>query len=177
MAVISLENMRFFAHHGLYEEEKILGNFFVVNISISTNTSGATTIEEHGVRKVVKTVNYETVYQIIRLEMNKPQYLLETVMSNIIDALKKQFSDIAALEISISKLNPPLGGQVGASRLSDAEDYTTRCGRCGKGLVCYGDKNCWCNTDRTRLHPRTLEMLEGQYKGCLCQKCLDEFSG
>ena len=177
MALVTLEGMRFFAHHGLYEEERIIGTHFILDITIETDISSAEIIEEHGMEKVVNTINYETVYEICKIQMKNTQKLLETVLENIIYALKWQFSTIYTVKIRIRKLNPPLGGEVAWSSVEDSEDYQIACGRCGKPLLCYGDNTCWCGKEKLRIHPRTSEMLNTQYKGCLCAKCLGEYAG
>ena len=169
--------MRFFAHHGLYEEEKLMGNHFILDIQLKTDVSLATTIEEQAVEKVVGTINYETVYEICKIEMAKPQKLLETVVKNIMIALKWQFTMIFELRIKIQKLNPPLGGTVASSSIEMEESYLKMCGRCGNPLVCYKLPSCWCTPVKDKIHPRTQEMLTTQYKGCLCGRCLAEYAG
>jgi 7,8-dihydroneopterin aldolase/epimerase/oxygenase len=177
MAIIALEGMRFFAHHGLYEEEQLIGTHFILDIQIQTDVTLATTFEEHEVEKVVGTINYETVYEICKIEMSKPQKLLETVVKNIMSALKWQFQAIFQLRIKIQKLNPPLSGIVAASSIEVEESYLKQCGRCGNPLVCYKLPSCWCTEMKANIHPRTTEMLTAQYKGCLCMKCLTEYAG
>jgi 7,8-dihydroneopterin aldolase/epimerase/oxygenase len=177
MAIIALEGMRFFAHHGLYEEEKLMGTHFILDIELKTDVTFATTFEEHEVDKVVGTINYETVYEICKIEMSKPQKLLETVVKNIMVALKWQFQNIFQLRIKIKKLNPPLSGIVASSSIEVEESYLKQCGRCGSPLVCYKLPSCWCTTVKANIHPRTMEMLTTQFKGCLCGKCLEEYAG
>jgi 7,8-dihydroneopterin aldolase/epimerase/oxygenase len=177
MAIIALEGMRFFAHHGLYEEETLMGTHFVLDIEIKTDVSFASTIEEDEVAKLVGTINYETVYEISRIEMEKPQKLLESVVKNIMVALKWQFQNIFQLRVKIKKLNPPLGGIVASSSIEVEEVYLKQCGRCGSPLVCYKSSSCWCVGAKANIHPRTMEMLTTQFKGCLCGKCLTEYAG
>jgi 7,8-dihydroneopterin aldolase/epimerase/oxygenase len=177
MAVIALEGMRFRAFHGLYEEERILGNDFILNIEIVADISKASVVQEHGVEKVDNTINYETVYEISRIEMATPHKLLETLIESIVMALKWQFKTINQVSIKVKKLNPPLGGRVDASYVENTYNFVKQCGRCGSPLICYNDKTCWCHEERFKVHPRTLEMLTTQYKGCLCRKCLAEYAG
>ena len=178
MAVIALEGMRFRAFHGLYEEERILGNDFILNIEIMTDISKATVIEEHGIEKLDNTINYETVYDICRIEMATPHKLLEKLLQHIVISLKYQFKTIAQVSIKIKKMNPPLGGRVESSSVEEVYNFTRQCGRCGSPMICYNDvPNCWCFEDRSKVHPRTFEMLSAQYKGCLCKKCLKEYAG
>jgi 7,8-dihydroneopterin aldolase/epimerase/oxygenase len=177
MAIIALEGMRFFAYHGLYEEEKLMGSHFILDIELKTDVTFANTIEEDEVDKVIGTINYETVYEICKIEMSRPQKLLETVVKNIMVALKWQFQNIFQLRIKIKKLNPPVGGTVASSSIEVEESYLKQCGRCGSPLVCYKLPSCWCTTVKANIHPRTMEMLTTQFKGCLCGKCLEEYAG
>lgn len=179
MATISLEGMCFRAYHGLYEEERIIGTDFIVDIEIRTDISKAAVIEEHGIEKITNTINYETVYEICRLEMATPQKLIETLIDNIMLALRYQFRGINQVSIKVKKLNPPMGGRIEWSAVEDIRDYVRSCGRCNKPMICYDDggQTCWCGDEQMKVHPRTMEMLKAQHKGCLCKKCLEEFSG
>ena len=61
MAIIALEGMHFFAHHGFYEEEQIVGNNFVLDVYMDTETSRAAVADD-----LYSTINYETVYFICK---------------------------------------------------------------------------------------------------------------
>ncbi len=171
MAIIALEGMKFYAYHGYYAEERVIGGEYLVDVDISTNTNKAAMSDE-----LAKTINYETVYLIVEAEMRKPSKLLEQVLLRIIMGIKYQFDNIAGLEVKITKLNPPMQGQVASSSLSDSQSFKTKCGRCSRGLLCYGDATCWCNT--TELYTKTQENVKEQFGGrCLCKNCLNFFSG
>ena len=91
MALISLEGMKFHAHHGVYESEKTLGGEYIVDIVVNFNTEKAAKDDD-----VEKTMNYESVYQICRMEMETPRKLVETVVSNIVKRMKFQFAEMPA---------------------------------------------------------------------------------
>ena len=110
MSKISLNNMKFFAHHGCFEAERIVGTQFCVNLSFDTNTEKA----EHS-DDISDTVSYLDVYQLVKTEMQTPSNLLEHVARRIADAISQAFPQISNLEIEIQKLNPPLGGEVGSA--------------------------------------------------------------
>jgi 7,8-dihydroneopterin aldolase/epimerase/oxygenase len=184
MALISIEGMRFRAFHGLYPEEQVLGSDFLLDVWIDTDISGAKTIVEHEMDKLVNTINYQTVFDICKIEMRQPQKLIETVVENILFRFKYQFPNMNEARLRVRKLNPPVGGQVEWSSILDVKNFRQSCGRCGGKLLCYKegrrDGTCWCEQadgPRSKIQPRTLEMLEGQHKGCLCQRCLSEFAG
>ncbi len=102
---ITLEGLEFFAHHGFYKEEQNLGNKFAVDITVSADLSDAA---EHD--NLRETVNYESLYRIIRHEMAEPTKLLEHIGKRIIDAVFKEYPVIYLIEVKISKYNPPVGG-------------------------------------------------------------------
>lgn len=179
MARISLENMRFHAHHGLYEEETLIGNNFILDIMIDANTDGASVIQQDNTPKVVNTINYEWVYEVCRTEMSKPQLLLETVIKRIVAGLKTHFPNMHTVQIKIKKLNPPLGGVIESVSITDIENFLIQCGKCKKAMICYNDNTCWCKEEglKNRIHPRTAELIGQQYKGCLCRACLKSMEG
>ena len=47
-----------------------------------------------------------------------PSNLLEHVAGRILRHFRSMFPEITSATVSISKLNPPLGGEVGASRVT-----------------------------------------------------------
>ncbi|MBT1703877.1 dihydroneopterin aldolase [Chryseosolibacter indicus] len=103
---ISLEGLEFHAFHGVYPHERESGNWFEVDISVETDfTAGAQTDELNG------TVNYETLFRLIKEEMEKPSRLLETVVENIVNAVMDQLKAVGKVEVKLSKLNPPIGGK------------------------------------------------------------------
>lgn len=107
MAKIILENMEFHAFHGFLDHENELGNTFLVSISMEINTEKAGESDE-----LHDTLNYQSVYNIVRYEMKIPSKLIEHVGQRILDAVFKEFQQIKELEVKLSKLNPPLGGKV-----------------------------------------------------------------
>ncbi len=104
---ILLENMRFFAQHGVFEQERLVGNLFEVNLKIKVDISRAVETDN-----VEDTISYADVYDLISKEMMQPSNLLEHLAGRILHVVKKQYSNISGIEIKVSKLNPPLNGQV-----------------------------------------------------------------
>ena len=107
MGLIEIEGMHFYAWHGHFEVEQAVGNEFIVDVSIETNCSAAAASDN-----LDDALNYQAVYNLIKIEMNKTSKLLEHVASRILDSLHKEFPDIEKARIKISKINPPMGGQI-----------------------------------------------------------------
>lgn len=119
MNKVSLEGMQFFAYHGFYPEEQILGTTFLVDIHIITDFLKASTSDE-----LNYTVDYQVVHQIVKEEMSIASKLLENVLYRIIEKLKQHFPKaIQSLEISIQKKNPPLGGICACSKITIEEKF------------------------------------------------------
>lgn len=109
---IELENARFFAYHGFYPEEQILGNEYYLSIKTQYNFAELETEElDH-------TVNYEVLYQIAEDAMSKPKKLLETVANDILNEITGRFPVVNLVEVSIVKVNPPFGGDKANAKVS-----------------------------------------------------------
>ena len=99
---IRLEKMRFYAYHGVMEQERRVGNDFEVTIEVWYPFEAAMESDN-----LDDTMNYAELYAIVEREMNKPSQLLEHVAGRIINAIKKEIPAATAGELSISKLRPP----------------------------------------------------------------------
>lgn len=104
---ILLENIQIYAHHGVFNQETLVGNNFVVNLKIKINLSKAVSSDN-----LNDTVSYALVYEVVKREMAINSKLLEHVAGRIVSSLKKEFQEIERIELKLSKLNPPVGGQV-----------------------------------------------------------------
>jgi dihydroneopterin aldolase len=109
MALIALEGMEFFAYHGCFSEEQIIGTRFVVDLYIETNTKEA---EESDI--LSKTINYQEVYLLVKEQMLIKSKLLEHVGRRIINTVLEEYPEIEYAEVKVSKMNPPLGGKLGS---------------------------------------------------------------
>lgn len=109
---INLKHLRFFAYHGVYEEEKLLGGEFEVNVSVTytaTNTP---------VTSINETLDYTALYDLVKQRMATPSPLLETVAGDIGREIFAKFPASEEVTISIDKLHPPIKnfeGSVGVS--------------------------------------------------------------
>jgi|SRR5688572_7429567 dihydroneopterin aldolase len=103
---IALEGLEFHAFHGVYPHERESGNWFEVDIAVETDFSLAAATDE-----LVGTVNYETLFKIVKDEMEQPSKLLETVAEKVAVDVLEAFPNVTSVEFMISKLNPPIGGK------------------------------------------------------------------
>jgi 7,8-dihydroneopterin aldolase/epimerase/oxygenase len=125
MGLIKIENMEFYSFHGHFKEEQIVGNKFLVDLILETDMKIPS--ESDNLRDAV---DYQRVYQIVKLEMEKKSHLLEHIAVRIIDAIMAEMQGIQKITVKVSKMNPPMGGKIGSvsivlsrggDRLSDKE--------------------------------------------------------
>lgn len=109
---IELVDMEFFAHHGCFAEEQIIGNRFLVSFSARADISAPALSDS-----ISDALDYQKIYNIVAKEMGIASHLLENVAYRIIAAVKGEFPSILEATVSIEKMNPPLGGRVKASRV------------------------------------------------------------
>ena len=107
MGKFTLDGMEFFAYHGCFKEEQLIGTKFIVDLMIETDTSQAEQSDH-----LHDTVNYTGLYHAVKTEMELKSHLLEHVAGRIIISVSGQFPSITGINITISKLNPPVGGKV-----------------------------------------------------------------
>lgn len=107
MGKILLENMEFFAYHGCFKEEQIIGNRFLVNMELETDTAKAE-LSDH----LHDTVNYQAVYRLVAEQMAEKSHLLEHIARRIIATVMSAFPAIMRIRIKVSKMNPPMGGKM-----------------------------------------------------------------
>lgn len=107
MSTISIEQMEFYAYHGCFKEEQIIGTRFLLDLYLETDTTDAEKTDE-----LADTVNYQEVYLLVKKEMEIKSKLLEHVGRRILEAIKGRYPQVDKAELKISKMNPPLGGKM-----------------------------------------------------------------
>lgn len=113
MGIVELEGMHFYAYHGHFEAERIVGNEFLVDVSLETDCLKAAASDN-----LEDALNYQAVYDIVKQVMYEKSHLLEHVAGRILDTLFTEFSSIQKAKVKISKLNPPMGGQIEKASVS-----------------------------------------------------------
>ncbi|MDR1813790.1 MAG: dihydroneopterin aldolase [Tannerella sp.] len=103
---ISLEGMKFRAFHGVTEQERIIGGDYCVDVSYIVNNEAPET------DALKDTVSYADVYDVIKTEMMSPSQLIENKAFSIRTALYAAFPLLSYIKVTVSKLNPPVSGEV-----------------------------------------------------------------
>lgn len=113
---IRLSDLRFRAYHGVLPQERVVGNDYCVNLSLTLSAvaDAAYTDQLEG------TVNYAEVYQIVHAEMAAPSALLEHVAQRILTRLFNRFDLVEKAAVEVIKINPPFSadGAKAAVRLT-----------------------------------------------------------
>jgi len=109
MGLILIEDMEFYAFHGHYREEQIVGNRFLVDLEIETDMDKAGKSD-----KLEDATDYQIAFRTVKTEMEKKSFLLENIASRILDALYLNLPAIKKATVRIRKMNPPMGGNIGS---------------------------------------------------------------
>ena len=104
---IEVNGIKLYAFHGCLPEESKIGGNYIVDLTITTDFTGAATTDE-----LIKTVDYVVVNQIVKEEMSVPSKLIEHVGQRIINRIKQEVKNIDALRVKVTKVCPPINGDV-----------------------------------------------------------------
>ncbi|WP_047447724.1 dihydroneopterin aldolase [Alistipes sp. ZOR0009] len=105
--IIEIENMEFYAYHGCFEEEAIVGNKFKVDLTIEMDAEVPSKTDSIG-----DAVNYQLAYNIVKREVAIRSHLLEHVGGRIIEGIYNELSGVQKVKVKVSKMNPPMGGAI-----------------------------------------------------------------
>ena len=107
MGIIKVENIRVYAYHGCLKEETKIGSYYRVDLKVKANLKHSSKSD-----KLVDTVDYVFLNRIVVEEMAISSYLLETVAKRILKRIFKEDTMVKKATVSVSKINPPIGGDV-----------------------------------------------------------------
>ena len=96
--------MRFYAYHGVMEQERRVGGEYLVSLRIEADLSRPVVSDD-----VADTINYAALYEMVAREMAQPSKLLEHVAGRIAQRVLEDFPLADALSVRITKCNPPMG--------------------------------------------------------------------
>lgn len=103
---IHIRNLRLYAYHGVMPQEQQVGGEYSVSLEVWLPLDKAAKSDQLG-----GTVSYAELYQVIVREMKQPSKLLENVAWRIGKAIMSEYAEISAVEVRLTKLNPPMGAQ------------------------------------------------------------------
>jgi 7,8-dihydroneopterin aldolase/epimerase/oxygenase len=107
MGTIKLKNIRTFSYHGCLVEESKIGSDYRIDLEVKTDLRKSCVSD-----KLADTVDYVLLNQIVVDEMAIRSELLEHVAHRIIVRVFAEAPSISRIKIGVSKINPPIGGDV-----------------------------------------------------------------
>ena len=105
---IQLVDILLHGYHGLFEEEKLVGNTFKINVTVVYQPSN------FPITQLADTIDYGAVFSILQDQMQIATPLLETVAANFTLAVFEKCSTAQEISIHIQKMVPPIAGMVGS---------------------------------------------------------------
>ncbi|MCE2613589.1 dihydroneopterin aldolase [Flavobacteriaceae bacterium D16] len=107
MGIVRVENIRLYAYHGCLKEEAVIGSDYRVDVSVEADLNKAANSDD-----LKHTVDYVHIHQIVKEEMKIRSKLLEHVGKRILDRIFKEIELVSDAKVVVSKINPPIGGNV-----------------------------------------------------------------
>ena len=117
MGIIKLKNIRTFSYHGCLLEEGKIGSDYSVDLEVKTDLRKSSISDN-----LKDTVDYVLLNTIVIEEMAIRSHLLEHVGHRIISKIFKEIPSVSRIILAVSKLNPPIGGDVEAVTI-EMEEY------------------------------------------------------
>ena len=109
---IELNDIRFFCFHGIYETEKKLGNTFIVQLHVDFTPTKPV------IKSLSNTVDYVSLYELIKKRMSIPTPLLETIISELAVQILSEFEMVQEVFVKITKEHMPIKGIEGNMSVS-----------------------------------------------------------
>ncbi|MFV8364485.1 dihydroneopterin aldolase [Flavobacterium sp. ZT3P35] len=117
MGIIKLKNIRTFSYHGCLIEEGKIGSDYTINLEVKTDLRKSSISDD-----LKDTVDYVLLNRIVVEEMAIRSDLLEHVAHRIITRIFEEIPEVSRIIVAVSKLNPPIGGDVEAVTI-EMEEY------------------------------------------------------
>ncbi len=107
---VFLRDVRLQAFHGVMPQERRVGAWFSVSLKVGVSLADAVVSDS-----VEQTLNYAELYEVVKQEMAIPSQLLEQVAGRIGKAIFRSFPQAETVDITLTKLNPPMGADCGGA--------------------------------------------------------------
>jgi dihydroneopterin aldolase len=117
MGIIKLKNIRTYSYHGCLIEEGKIGSDYSVNLEVKTDLRKSALSDQ-----LEDTVDYVHLNRIVEEEMAVRSKLLEHIAHRIIKRIFDEVASISRITLAVSKLNPPIGGDVESVTI-EMEEY------------------------------------------------------
>lgn len=106
MDKIILKGLAFYGYHGLFQEERVLGQRFIVDLDLYVPLERAGRSD-----RMEDSVHYGEVFNVVKQVVEgEPHNLLESVSETIASELLEAFPEIEKCRVRFEKPNPPING-------------------------------------------------------------------
>ena len=102
MGLIIVEGIKVFAYHGHLPEEAKLGGHFIVNVSVTVDTSLVEKTDD-----LNDTVNYVRIIEIVKEKMAIRANMIEVPSKRIVDAILS-LNKVQKVKVEVEKILPPI---------------------------------------------------------------------
>lgn len=104
MDSIRIRDLEVYCHHGVFKEENVLGQKFLVSLVLYTDTSSAGESDD-----LSQSINYADVSYFVKQQMEQKNYrLLEAVAEHLARSILLEFSLIHCVQVEIKKPWAPI---------------------------------------------------------------------
>jgi dihydroneopterin aldolase len=104
---IVLEGMRFYGFHGVNPEERVLGQEYLVDLTVEMDLGPAGRSD-----RLEDTISYAHIYRAVREVMEgEPRNLLEAAAQSVADRVLSEFP-VVSVGVRVRKPHPPIRGSV-----------------------------------------------------------------
>ncbi len=103
-ASIFIRDLRLYAFHGVMEQERRVGGWFLLSLRIYYNMVRAMETD-----RLDDTVSYADLCELVKAEMAIPSALLEQVAGRIARKIQDRFPAVTGIDLELIKENPPMG--------------------------------------------------------------------
>lgn len=104
MDVIKIRDLEIYGHHGVMKEENVLGQKFLVSLTLYTDTRAAGESDN-----LADSVNYAEVSYLVKEQMEKETYrLIEAAAEQLAKKILLRFSLVKKVEVEIKKPWAPI---------------------------------------------------------------------
>ena len=107
---INVDQIKVFAYHGVYEEERLSGRYFWVDVELNVEADESGVLSDD----LSATYNYELVTNIVYREMKTTAFLLEKKALEMANLIKNSDVKIQRVKLKLTKSRPPVKGEVGS---------------------------------------------------------------
>ena len=107
MGEIKLKDIRVYANHGCLPEETIIGSDYLVQLHVGADLTSSAFSD-----RLEESADYVLLHKIVVDQMKVPSKLLEHVALRINQTILKEVACVQWSEVTVSKINPPIGGDV-----------------------------------------------------------------